>query len=123
MISRSQGHQRTIDTAVQEVKEQAAADGGDRVEERRCIASGEGEYQEEENEEEVDNREEDNGDNDEYGCQIQQLNEPAGSVDQTWSYNQGRDLSDESDQTTSAYSQNNEPFRSPSQRHPSIVSC
>nr|GMD26663.1 putative E3 ubiquitin ligase [Ipomoea batatas]GMD97568.1 putative E3 ubiquitin ligase [Ipomoea batatas] len=121
MISRSQGHQRTIDTAVQEVKEQAAAaDGGDRVEERRCIASGEGEYQEEENEEEVDNREEDNGDNDEYGCQIQQLNEPAGSVDQTWSYNQGRDLSDESDQTTSAYSQNNEPFRSPSQRHPSI---
>ncbi|XP_019160666.1 PREDICTED: uncharacterized protein LOC109157187 [Ipomoea nil] len=108
MISRSQGHQRTIDTAVQEVKEQAAADDGDKVEERRCIASGEDEYQEEEDEE-VDNREEDNGVND----------GPAGSVDQTWSYNQGRDLSDDSDQTTSAYSQNNEPYRS-SQRHPSI---
>lgn len=100
---------------MQEVKEQAAADDGDKVEKLGHITSVGGEYQEEEDEEV------DNGNNDEYDCQIQQLNGPADSGDQTWNYNQGHDLSDDSDQTISTYSQNNEPYLS-SQMHPSIVS-
>ncbi|VFQ71927.1 unnamed protein product [Cuscuta campestris] len=120
MISRSQGNQRTLHTDVHEVKEKAEADKGDKVEEAGP------ECQE-------DEKDDDNHDEEErcceFDCQIEELNKHADSVDRSWSYNQGHNSSDGSDEMTSAYSppsqfshfysQNNQPYWS-SKTHPSI---